>query len=273
MKLKAVFIFFVITAAFISTAALAVRNAARGETNFDIMADVFFPCELFPVNKEIKTKIAVLRVDDIQAFAWTNISERIINDAESRKIPLVLGVIPKDLKKDGDFYKFLRKRRCHFEIAQHGWEHNVGDDGVTPEFRGKTKKQAFEMIAKGKKIIETFSREKVLTFIPPNNEYSEGTREALKDAKIPFVSSEGKEYFDVDTSVYNYDTDSLITVDKIISDCENEFMESNLCVIMAHPQDFSDGSSLNEEKYKIYTELLDKFQNSDVSFVRFKDLR
>lgn len=271
MKIKAISIFFIITAAFVSTAAYAIYNATRGETNFDIMADVFFPCEPLPVNKG--HKMAVLRVDDIQAFVWTNISEKIINDAYVREIPLVLGVIPKDLKEDGDFYKFLRKRRCHFEIAQHGWEHNVGDDGVTPEFRGKTKKEASEMIAKGKKIIEALSREKVTTFIPPNNEYSEGTKEALKDAKIQFVSSEGKEYFDVDTSVYNYDTDSLTPADKIISDCENEFMESNLCVIMAHPQDFADGNRLNEEKYKIYTELLDKLQNSSVSFVRFKDFR
>lgn len=271
MKIKAISIFFVITAAFILTALYAVRNATRGETNFDIMADVFFPCEPLPVNKG--PKMAVIRVDDIQAFAWTNISEKIISDAESREISLVLGVIPKDLKEDGDFYKFLRKRKCHFEIAQHGWEHDIGDDGATPEFRGKTKKEASEMIAKGKKIIEALSREKVLTFIPPNNEYSEGTKEALKDAKIQLVSSEGKEYFDVDTSVYNYDTRSLTPADKIISDCENEFLKSNLCVIMAHPQDFADGSSLNEEKYKIYIELLDKFPKAGVSFARFKDLR
>lgn len=271
MKIKAVFIFFLVTVAFVFTAVYAVRNATRGETNFDIMSDVFFPCEPLPVSKG--SKMVVVRVDDIQAFSWTSISEKIINDAYVRKIPLVLGVIPKNLKDDGDFYKFLRKRRCHFEIAQHGWEHNVGDDGVTPEFRGKTKKEASGMISKGKKIIEALSREKVITFIPPNNEYSEGAGEALKDEKIQLISSEGSKYLDMDTSVFNYDIDSLISADKIVSDCEKEFTESNLCVIMAHPQDFADGSSLNEEKYKIYTELLDKLQKSGVSFVRFKDLR
>lgn len=271
MKIKAIFIFFIITILFVLTAGYAVLSAMRGETNFDIMADLFFPCEPLSVKKS--SKMVIIRVDDIQAFSWTDISEKIINDAYVRKIPIVLGVIPKDLKEDGDFYKFLRKRRCHFEIAQHGFEHNVGDDGVTPEFRGKTKKEALEMIVKGKKIIETLSREKIITFIPPNNEYSEGTKESLREAKIKLVSSEGKQYFDMDTSVFNYDIKSLMSADKIILDCEKEFVKSNLCVIMIHPQDFADLSGFNKEKYKIYIDILDNLQKLGISFVRFKDLQ
>lgn len=98
-------------------------------------------------------------------------------------------------------------------------------------------------------------------------------REALEDAKIPIVSSEGREYFDADTVLYNYKENKLLPADKIISDCEKEFLLSNLCVIMIHPQDFAGNGVLNEEKYKVYLNLLDWLPKIGVSFTRFKDLR
>ncbi|MFC1727737.1 hypothetical protein ACFL0Y_04400, partial [Patescibacteria group bacterium] len=64
------------------------RKVFRG--NFPLLQ--FQTCEAFePLAGE---KQVVLRIDDVQAYAWQEVTQKMVEEATMRKIPLVLGIIP-----------------------------------------------------------------------------------------------------------------------------------------------------------------------------------
>ena len=268
----AVTVFVTLGILFVGSAFFVVRSATFGETNLDILSDTIFPCEPFAIH--VGERNVVLRIDDVQAYAWSGVTTRIINDAHEREIPLVLGVIPKNLKQDSELYSYLRKRKCNLEFALHGWDHDTGDNGVTPEFRDKPYKEAKDEIERGREVIETLSREDLVTWIPPNNDQSEGTTQAVAELEIPITSKEGSGYYDFHAATFDYDIDELVSADTVVADCEVQFERSDLCVVMMHPQDFVDfpEGNFNETKYQVYLNVLEGLAQRDVSFVRFKDL-
>ena len=262
-------IFLGMTLLFFVSASSIVMSALEGETNFDIMSSIIFPCEPLPVDRG--ERMAILRIDDIQAFAWSDVQQRMIADAFARGNTPVLGVIPKGLKSDADLYGFLRSNRCNVEIAQHGYDH-VGPDGSGPEFAGVTEREAYRDIMTGKDIIETLSREEVVTFIPPENTQSADALRAIERAEIPVISSEGASRWDYHAATFDYDADVLVSTEAVLSECDEHFKSATACVIMLHPQDFVTANALDESKYAVYTSLLDELSKRGIEIVRFKDV-
>lgn len=246
-----------------------IDNALAGETNIDILQSYLNPCSDIYVQQAGKR--AVLRIDDIQAFAWRDISERMIDDARSRSIMPLLGVIPLNLKDDSRMYGYLRSVRCDVEMAIHGWDNKVSADGEA-EFQNLSEEEAYDRISRGKDILEWLSREAVITFIPPNNIYSEGTAQALKRSGIIYVTSEGTAELDYHATTYDFGEHRLVSAQEVLDACAQRFKADNICIIMMHPQDFATDGNLDEEKYALYLSILDTMRQSGVTFVRFKDL-
>lgn len=251
-------------------ASLLVRYAITGDNNLDLLTNFIQPCEPFEIRAG--EKMAIVRIDDIQAHAWEGIAYRMMDEALQRKIPLLLGVIPKNLEDSQGMYAYLRNHRCNFEIAQHGWDHNDETGGESPEFRGMSKDDAYRDISRGKDILERLARERMTTFIPPNNEASKGALEAIEELNIPIVSSEGETRFDYGAATFDYDVDSIVSVERVLADCDERFLASDVCVIMLHPQDFLSDGAIDEKKYAIYPQLLDELQKRNIPIVRIKDL-
>lgn len=269
-RILSITILFMVCGSVLVFAVFLVRSAVAGETNIDLLTPLFYPCEEIVGTKS--GRMVVVRIDDVQAHAWEEISIRMMDEAKERRIPLVLGVIPRGIGGSDRMYGYLRANRCHLEIAQHGWDHNSEVHGESPEFRGLSKEEALGDVLKGKNILERLARERMVTFIPPNNEMSTGTAAALIEANIPVVSSEGPAYFDFGATVFDYDTDGMTSMRGIVDDCEKRFSISDLCVIMVHPQNFFTDGVLDEQKYALYPELLETLSREGASFVRFKDL-
>ncbi len=215
----------------------------------------------------------VLRVDDIQAYAWRETSMRMIVDAEKAGIPLTLGIIPAGLDADGELMDFLGDRPCTHELALHGWNHGTGEEGSRPEFGELTKEEARARIIPGITMLQKIATEPVVTWIPPLNIHSKGTEEALRELGFVYLSTEGKGTHDYDTSTFEYDGNALVPPDVVVSDCEKAFLVDDHCVIMLHPQDFTDGPVHNEMKYKTYyLDLIDALKALNVTFVEMRDL-
>ena len=259
-----------ITLLIFSAAARLLWFALSGETNAEIIADYMYPCSNEP--RSITSRMALIRLDDVQAHAWSTISARMMADAEARGIPLVLGVIPYNIEEDRQLYQLLHEKRCLHEIAQHGWDHDYVQDTEAPEFAERSYEDAYLELRHGKRVLERLSREPLTTFIPPDNQLSQGARDALLELKIPIISSEGIGRFDYGAATFDYDTDTLVPVDRIIEDCAVTVVRTRLCVVMLHPQDFTTNGSIDETKYVLYLDTLDRLQAHDYTFVRFKDL-
>ena len=263
-------ILFLVAALIFAAAGRLFYYAISGETNADLIATALNPCTTTPIAPT--GKMALIRLDDVQAFAWAATSIRMMDDARSRGIPLVLGVIPKGIEGDRVMYEYLRDNRCFHEIAQHGWDHGEETGGEAPEFLESEYDDALKDISRGKAELETLAREKLTSFIPPNNEISSDTRRALETLEMPVISSAGTGRFDFHATTFDYHTDVLLTSERVLEDCAKRTAASDLCVVMMHPQEFATDGRVDEAKYRIYVDVLDGLAQQGYTFVRFKDL-
>ncbi len=222
-------------------------------------------CEF--VNTKIEQRNVILRVDDIQAYAWFDSQKKIIEDASKREIPLVLGVIPHELERDRRLWNLLKRKRCEMEIALHGYSHSDG------EFANISYEGARDKLERGLKILNKIERE-VITFIPPQDLYSNEAERAIKDEGFFFISGISLDYSDYGYTQTMYDWDNHLLVDytEIIERCELTLSQSDNCIIVIHPQDFVSDGKLDPWKYSNYIGLLDSLKKKDFNIVTFRDL-
>jgi len=230
--------------------------------------------ECVDLPKIVGEKTVVLRIDDVQAYAWPSTTRMMIEDAASRNMPLVLGVIPNKLSLDTELVSFLRDRNCHYEIALHGFDHlSVGENQEIAEFEQLSYSQAYNRLSRGLDELRVLKDKRIRTWIPPLNRHSTGTQEALNELGLDRWSTEGVNTWDYDASTYSYDTNSLNSTDDVLEGCEVTFAESDVCIIMLHPQDFTTNDFHDAEKYDgYYLDLLDRLFAAGYSFGTFRDL-
>jgi peptidoglycan/xylan/chitin deacetylase (PgdA/CDA1 family) len=232
------------------------------------------------VNDAAEKRTVVLRLDDVQSFMWADISRELISGALENGATLSVGVIPKGIEDDIETARFLRQERCNIEIALHGWDHGRSEydsksgTEAPPEFRGMSYDQAKKLIGEGKKELEALFDDKVTTFIPPNNESSEGTVEALQSEGFSVYSSDGESVYDYTIPTFDFNTKAIVPIDNVISACEKRFAEGKFCIIMLHPQEYSNGDgALNRHIYENhYLEMIKKLRQGGVEFSTFKKL-
>ncbi len=225
-------------------------------------------------------KIIILRLDDVQSYAWTDISIRIIKDAYKYNAPVVAGVIPKTVHEDLKLENFLKRENCNIEIAMHGWDHygkpsEINEQKYETEFWDIKRDEAKVRFASGITVLKKYNNNKApITFIPPFNLISNEARGVSLESGIKVISSIWAWFYDYHASTYNFDNKRLIRVESIIADCEKSFQTSPVCVIMIHPQDYSNSKKeLDEELYhKYYIHLLDELKKQNVKFATFEQL-
>ena len=209
----------------------------------------------------------IIRIDDVQAHTWSDISMRMIEDTVEKNMKASLGIISHDLNSDHELVLFLKKHRSHLDFTFHGW----GEGDPDYEFETLTREEADYRIHHGLRDLRPLTKHTPSTFIPPNNIYSQGTHEALIDHGFVIVSSRGTGYFDYTAKTYDFDESTPIPNDVVIEDCIRALDEKNLCVIMIHPQDFASGSKIDEERYTNYLDLLERISTLEATTVTFED--
>ncbi len=223
-------------------------------------------------------KVIIIRMDDVQAWAWNKISPNITDTVLGKNMSITLGVIPKNIDKDPMMKNYLAGRLNNpgVEIAQHGLNHSES------EFRDLNESYAYELAKAGlEKLVKTFGLYPV-TFIPPNNEYSDDTAKALSKLGFKVLSAEYEEYrFDGNIAYIGYTKATkyskkyeLTPVNEVLDSCRVSLQLRNVCVILLHPQDFAsdDKATMSDDRYKKFVELLDGLKTMNATFVNFKEL-
>jgi peptidoglycan/xylan/chitin deacetylase (PgdA/CDA1 family) len=229
-----------------------------------------YSCEPFGIDNQ-SDRLVLIRLDDVQAYAWRDTTERMVDDSMDKKVPLVLGVIPYNLNSDRLTLGMIKKNLCNIEVAQHGWS-NDDFSHDTEKIESLERSQIYRNLIDGKKSLYSSTGEIPISFIPPTNYHNNQTREIIKESNFSIISSQGTSPYDYTAMTYDFQTNTTISNEVIISQCEEAFKQKRLCVIMTHPQEFSTDGNLDEAKYKKFTELLSSLQERNVSFVRFKDI-
>ena len=248
---------------------LVITQALAEEPTYSYFTPAAAPCPK-PEPIDFERPTVVLRIDDVQAYMWRDISIRMTDDALARSMPPVLGVIPKGLSRGVALTSYLKSHRCEVEIAMHGWDHIPVEDG-SGEFAYLSTGAALEHLLRGIEALARVSAD-VVTFIPPENEISDGTIEALPMAGLPIFSSGQGRPGDYDISTYDFVLERLETPGYVLSHCRRLFDEGAPCIIMFHPQDYAVNGELDAEKYERYLAILDGLASEGVVAARFSDL-
>lgn len=214
------------------------------------------------------TSMVVLRLDDVQAFAWRDISIEMMRDAIDRNMKISSITIPVQLNTDKALTTFLKTNQCNIELVLHGYD-NTGDP---PEFAFLTQEQANQKIDLGLAELSQINSQKVNFFVPPENTYSPGTSLAIK-AKQMHISAEGGGYYDYNATTYDFTHNKLHDQAHVITECEARIVTDNICILMLHPQDFADDAGQKDiQKYATYLGLLEYLQRKEYRVVTFSEL-
>jgi hypothetical protein len=240
--------------------------------NYQLISSVFARCYPVSSGSFVKPKKIVLRIDDVQDFAWSDISERMIYDSINHGIRPVIGVIPHIINEDKKMDSAIEKNACNLEVAMHGDRHSIGGNPEIPEFGNLSYNEAKSKVDEANKMLKKISKKDITTFIPPQNEISSDSLKAINDDGIKIISSEGDGKYDYTNSTFNWETNQPYDVEQVIEGCKNSLERKNVCIIMTHPQDFADGMKMDEEKYKKFIDLLDELKKIDADFVTFSDM-
>ena len=219
------------------------------------------------------TNAAILRLDDVQAYYLTDTSIRMMDDARERGLPIVAGVIPKNIQNDTTVVDYLKEHHCDIEIAVHGFDHQsvLVDTVEHGEYAFLTTTEALQRTREALQALMGLTQTQPLTFIPPYNELSSQARAVLTELGLPIISSLGEKTYDFDTGTWDFATASFVGAEEVIETCLTKFANNDsLCVIMLHPQDYTkaDGT-VDEERYQEYTKLLTELQKRNIMVTRF----
>ncbi len=262
---------------------LFLAAVERGENNFMVAYDVVHQCDPIEVPGD-RPYTVILRLDDVQAFGWSNLSLSMMRDAHARDLPIVAGVIPFELEQNTSLVRFLRHNQCNVEIALHGYTHN--DEGVAYSEAGRAEFEHLSYRAASKRlaladeaITNLVPHYEPVSFIPPQNKLSPAAERSLYEAGIHVVSTEGQKHFDYDAAAWNYNEERFVPTNEIMAQCDATFARGDdLCVIMLHPQDYTSGGERRARgKYHEYRMLLSTLaEREDVAvmtFAQYLDLK
>jgi predicted deacetylase len=239
----------------------------------------FAQATLTPCTKTLHQRTdrnVILRLDDVQAYGWTDIAMLLMRDAYDRGYPTVAGVIPKNIHTQPELVRFLKQHGCMLEIAVHGWDHLPVTVSDRPgeefgEFAFLDAAEATARIELALRALRSVSKTHPITFIPPHNQLSHASARVLEEYRIPLISSEGDGHFDYHAATWDFDRNSFVRARSVIADCEARFAQGHtLCVIMLHPQDFANADlALDPARYREYLTILEYIAETNISVMRF----
>lgn len=241
------------------------------DNNASRFQDLIYRCE--PHNTEFSQNKVIVRVDDVQAYWIADVQKMIMDELVNRQLPASISVIPIGLAEDKRMTRYLKKHDCHFEYTLHGYDQGKDNGYQAPEFAFLSEEEAGERIDMGLEVLSEITDEAIYTFVPPNNAYSTGTRQALIKRGFRVVSAERGGFFDYNATTYNYSEMQSYTKEEAFNQCRQAWDESDVCVLMVHPQDFITDGVLDEAKYLEFTGLLDMLEQADAEFTTFEDLK
>lgn len=268
------FIFLIFTSIYVWSLVFLLGQIPKyGNHGIVTLVESFIPCEAVPsAQSEFNV---ILRLDDVQAYGWSDVSMQMMKDAHVYNFPIVAGIIPKNISEEPRLVHFLRRNACNIEFALHGYDHGEISDyvAVVGEFQEINYTDAIDKLQAGKKEIATIGPVSVVTFIPPQNMISVEGELALRDENL-YLSKTGNSYFDIDAKTWSYEYQEPISATEVMRDCQRSYSAGdNLCVIMLHPQDYVDSEGvLDMKKYEEYRKLLHLVSRSEVAVVRFSDM-
>jgi peptidoglycan/xylan/chitin deacetylase (PgdA/CDA1 family) len=192
----------------------------------------------------------VFRYDDF-TFRKDSLDEGVVRVFQKHHIPLVLGVIPCDSKErmildpNYSFLPILKKAVSNqsIEIAQHGLNHCKVSTG---EFGNVAIEEQYRRIIKGKAILDSIFKTKIITFIPPYNAYDNNTLAVMGKIGFKGISSAlciGQDWSNPQISYFPETIEDFETLNAVL---EHNKSRNGVVVVMFHHYTFKKNFTLSQ---------------------------
>jgi predicted deacetylase len=251
-----------------------LTNTMSGKNNYTALYYDLKTCQPLTPSQPTEHTI-VLRLDDVQAYAWTDISIEMMSAARARNMPIVAGIIPYNIDHNWDLEKYFTLYGCTIESAVHGYRHKMTGEGEGDdrEFADLSYAEASALLKSGTSALKKVGVVPSATFIPPTNLISDQATIAVHDSGFRIISANNADSYGFDVDL-RHDIESNATTTTRASCMERWELQDSLCVVMMHPQDLSTtGGSLDPEKFARYIDFLDEVAaDPTVSVVTFEEL-
>lgn len=233
----------------------------------------------------------IIRVDDIQQFAFDNATIAVVNAILADNMSATLEVIPKGISNDPRITDYLINVSTdpRIEIAQHGTNHTYDEYNSS----NLTYNQTYAKLLSGYEQIVNALYVKPKTFAPPNDAYNNNTIIAMQKLGFSiFTGGLGDNNFTspiphIAPTVYTRDTEGndrgtignpMVNISTVVSQCQAALQADHLCVILTHVEDFitvrngNYTALLNQSQFAYFVALLSSLKKLNATHSTFNQL-
>jgi predicted deacetylase len=231
-----------------------------------------------PPEKSSKPPVIVIRIDDIQDFAFKDAQLYLMEYSRVNGIPVSLAVIPNFFGNDHELVeKTIQTSKSGCEVVVHGWEH----ENLT---QFKFDEQKVRLLEAKQHLEETLDT-KTEVLVPPMFSYNNDTIKAMEETGYKVVSGltefhekgwASEEILSlpatIELSDFANDTWRIKNQSEILKEVEASVETHGYAMIVTHPQEFMNGNALDQEIANIYEQILENISET-YSFTTIEGLR
>ena len=203
----------------------------------------------------------VMRVDDVQDFAFREAQLFLLNESVINKVPLSLAVIAGMFGEDKEIVQTAKHAvSLGSEVTVHGWEHeNLAELPF---------EEQVVLLSQSRSQIKEILDYDVEVLVPPMFSYNEDTVAAMHEEGYTVISTLVE--FDepgstlevtslpatVELSDFSNGTWNMESSDTIEAEISKSIQEYGFAVIVTHPQEFIEDGELNQGCVELYRTLI-----------------
>jgi len=218
----------------------------------------------------------VIRVDDVQDFAFREAQLFLLNESIINQVPLSLAVIVGMFGEDGGIVQTVKLAvSSGSEVAVHGWKHEdlaKLSFGEQVALLSRSRTQAKEMLDYDVEVL-----------VPPMFSFDEDTLAAMNEEGYNIISTVA-DYVEpglmsnvislpatIELSDFSNGIWNMKSLDSIKAEISRSVQKYGFAVIVTHPQEFINDGELNQVNTELYRALLNTLKE-DYSFETLETL-
>ena len=226
--------------------------------------------------KTTQDRYVIVRVDDIQDFAFKDAQLFLLEHSTSTNLPLSLAVIAGMFGEDAEILEAMHLAVASgCEVGVHGWEHE--------SLTSLPMTEQMNVLFRSKNRIKDLLGVDTQLLIPPMFSYNNNTVTAMCHESFNIVST-CIDYHEpssiseitnipatVELSTLSNDVWRMKNIDTLIAEVEKSFELYGYAALVTHPQEFVSNGQINQTAKESYMNLLAKLSET-CQFTTFMDL-
>lgn len=252
------------------------RNKVAVSTAVLICFTIIIFAVISPPFDNTDSPIVVLRVDDIQDFAFKDAQLFLLNYSSKNNLPLSLGIIAGFFGADNEIVNAVKTAVISgSEINVHGWEHE--------NFVERSLIEQMKILFQAKNRLKEVLDVNTVTVTPPGFGFNNATIVAMEEEGLNIISSSSDLYeadfvspvisipATVELSNYTNGIWQMKGISSINAEVSRSIQVQGYAIIVTHPQEFYKNGKLDQASIMSYTNLIQILQKG-YSFKTLKEL-